>query len=119
MNSTTSSTHQAVAAAQYSNEEKYWLEKFSGELEKSTFYYDYQKPAAKEAVMKTARFEITGEKFEKLIKIINQSDFRLHIILVAAVTLLINKYTATADIIVGTPVLKQEQEAEFINTILP
>jgi non-ribosomal peptide synthetase component F len=40
-------------------------------------------------------------------------------ILTAAVALLLKKYTGGEDIILGTQVLKQAQEAEFINTVLP
>jgi amino acid adenylation domain-containing protein len=46
------------------------------------------------------------------------SHLRLHVLLVAAVSLLLDKYTGNKDIIVGIPINKQENPDDLINTVL-
>jgi amino acid adenylation domain-containing protein len=55
-----------------------------------------------------------------LIKLSAGSDVKLHIILTAALTLLLDRYTGKQDIIIGTPILKPnvDYEAEFTNTAI-
>jgi amino acid adenylation domain-containing protein len=119
MKEISTATNQSIAAGQYSREEKFWLEKFSGDFELSTFYREYLAPSSGQKAKASWEFKITGDLFTKLMKIVNQSDFRLHIIMVSGLVLLLNKYTTQMDITIGTPVLKQEVDAEFINTVLP
>jgi amino acid adenylation domain-containing protein len=109
----------AVAAGQKSKEENYWLDKFSLEFTKTGFPYDSNRSESGPAPPGTTRFRITGKSFSRLMSLINNSDVRLNIFLLSAVTLLLNKYTGDKDIILGTPIYKQEIDVEFINTVLP
>ncbi|MCU0288309.1 MAG: AMP-binding protein, partial [Acidobacteria bacterium] len=112
-----SSYLQAVVSSRLQEEEKYWLTKFAGEWEKCVFPYD-KKSSQTEYLPETVEFEWTGDIFTKLLKMRNDSDYRLQMILTAVLVVLLNKYTASKDIIMGTPILKQDCDAEFSNTIL-
>jgi amino acid adenylation domain-containing protein len=106
----------------FDKERSYWLDKLSGEPIKTMFPCDHDRtPAAgqaKEAHRDLVEFEITGELLSELMNLCKSSDHRLHIILIAVLVILMHKYTGNKDIIVGSPIYKQEKEAEFINTVL-
>jgi fengycin family lipopeptide synthetase D len=112
-----------VAASQFNKERDYWLTRLSGELVKSSFPPSFQQPAPQKPGtaannMQTVTFRFEGDLFTRLMKLRNGLDSTLHIVLVAGVVLLLEKYTGNNDIIVGTTILKQETEANFINTVL-
>ncbi|HLP61101.1 MAG TPA: condensation domain-containing protein, partial [Candidatus Deferrimicrobium sp.] len=107
-----------VIAAQQTKEKKYWLNKLSGELVKSNFYYD---SIPKNVDVKSSgkeEFRFTGDLFSKFLQLSNNSDLRLHMILTAGLVMLIEKYTGERDIIIGTPIYKQDVEGKFVNTVL-
>jgi amino acid adenylation domain-containing protein len=108
----------AVVAIQKGKEKGYWLNQFSGAPEKVSFPSDA--PAGVSSGFSAAKLEFhwTGELFEKLLTVMKGSDYKLYMILAAGLVLLLNKYTGKDDIILGTPVLKQDLEVKFINTIL-
>lgn len=117
----------AVAAGTYIEEKKYWLEKLSGTRVKTGFPYDLSydhpydlsyDPAQGDAPGEPVKFSITGELFAGIEKLGNRSDARLHMILTAALAVLLYKHTGSSDIILGTPVYKQDIEGEFVNTAL-
>ncbi|UCH93176.1 MAG: amino acid adenylation domain-containing protein [Candidatus Aminicenantes bacterium] len=99
-------------------EREYWLNKLSGELLKSSFPFDMSKKPGHERSMKRLNFAFTGETFSRFMRLSNHSDIRLYIILTAGVMVLIDKYTGNQDIIVGTPIYRQEVESDLINKIL-
>ena len=115
--------NQAIAADQHNKERDYWLKKLAGEIVKSVFPYDNKKAIGMESIessyeLETVKFTFSNELFSRLTKLSNRFDPSLHMIFTAAVVLLLAKYTRSSDIIVGAPVLKQEIEARFINTVL-
>ncbi len=112
------SVKRAVVAGKFTRERDYWLSKLSGQLEKTTFHYDFKRKRQHERKMDAVKFELTAQLFQQLIKSSKDSDHRLHIILVAGLVALLNKYTGNSDVMVGTPVYRQEREGEFINTVL-
>ncbi|MGD2086560.1 MAG: AMP-binding protein [Candidatus Aminicenantes bacterium] len=109
-----------VAATQKNKEKEYWLKKLTGELEKSCFFYDFKAREVNGRTMKSMSFAAENDLFSRLMQLRNQSDQRLHMILTAGVVLLLSKYTGSSDVIVGAPVLKQQEQtnARFINTVL-
>ncbi|MCP4149231.1 MAG: hypothetical protein GY757_15900, partial [bacterium] len=122
MENKTLSEELVIAASQSLKEKNYWANALSGELNKTSFPFDKRPGTPKnDDVTSNAAVStnITGELFQRLMKISNNSNPRLHMILVAAAVGLLNKYTGSTDIIVGTTIDKQESGAEFINTILP
>jgi amino acid adenylation domain-containing protein len=106
-------------------ERKFWLDKLSGEIIKSMFPCDHDKTPPmgqtkdkEENPVEMVEFEITGELFTGLMNLSKNSDHRLHIVLITILTILLEKYTGNKDIIIGSPIYKQEIEAEFVNTVL-
>jgi amino acid adenylation domain-containing protein len=112
------SESKAVAGIENIKERDYWLNKLSGRLVKSVFTYDFNKSGLDDYGMETVNSRFTGEIFSKLMQYSKESDYTLHIILAAGVAALLEKYTGLNDIIVGSPICKQESEGEFINTVL-
>ncbi len=115
-----SRSQQALAAGQYTKEKNYWLQKLSGQLVKSSFPPDFKegKSAEQPAGAGEYTFSITGDMFSKLMKLRNGADPRLQMILATALVLLLDKYTGNGDVIFGSPTLKQEKDAQFVNTVL-
>jgi amino acid adenylation domain-containing protein len=110
---------------QFTKERDYWLNKLAGNLEKTLFPHDYnpkkqkeKKGEVEETRMGTVKFRFSQPLYAKLIRTINESDWRLHVILAAGLVLLLNKYTGNKDIILGTPIGKQEMKGDYINTAL-
>lgn len=109
---------QTIAARQNKKERDYWLNKLSGEILKSCFPYDHEKGYISENRRKVVPFSIPEEISVGLLKISRDFDPNLYAIFTAAVVLLLNKYSGNNDILLGTPVLKQDIEADFINTVM-
>lgn len=111
----------AIAASQKEKEKKYWLDKLAGNLVKNIFPYDY-KPGGNIPKMASLSFQLAGETQRRLMKLSNNSDTRLYVLLVTGLLVLLEKYTGNRDIIVGAPIYKQEKAAEadvkLINTVL-
>jgi tyrocidine synthetase-3 len=108
----------SVVLSQHIKEKNYWSNKLAGEWGKSCFPVSYRKKQGSREEMKSLTFRCTGALFEKLMKLRNGSDSRLFMIMAAGLSVLLFKYTGSRDIVLGTPVLKQNIEAEFINTAL-
>lgn len=106
-------------ANQKQKEKDYWLGKLSGELVKNSFYYDHKENENCESKMESVKFSLPQDLAVKMITMSNGSDRRLHMILTASIALLIAKYSCVEDVIIGTPVIKQDMEAKFVNTALP
>ncbi|MGD2090341.1 MAG: AMP-binding protein [Candidatus Aminicenantes bacterium] len=111
-----------IAANQQIKEKTYWLEKFFGDLVKSCFPYDFKPsvggPHGVNRLNAVLDFRFCNELASRLTALSNESDNRLHMILTAGLSELLNKYTGNNDIIVGTSIYQQETEGEFINTAL-
>ncbi|MCP5105931.1 MAG: amino acid adenylation domain-containing protein [bacterium] len=105
------------AAGRNVKERDYWLNTLSGEWVKGAFPYDRLERDEHKALEKiSTRFE--GEDFSNLMRLSNGSGHRLFMILISQLFLLLYKYTGSRDIVVGTPIVKQETEGDFINTVL-
>jgi amino acid adenylation domain-containing protein/non-ribosomal peptide synthase protein (TIGR01720 family) len=116
---------QAFIAGEYSRERKYWLNKLSGDIEKSFFPEDFDKTSLSpmdksdpDDSFCVVHFQFPPGLFSKVTRAMNGSDSRLQMILTAGLVQLIHKYTGREDIIIGTPITKQEIDAEFVNTAL-
>jgi amino acid adenylation domain-containing protein len=107
-----------VVAQQKRRERDYWLNKLSGEIVKSRFPCDHNNVLAEAAKHEAIPFTFPEDISGKLEKVGSGFDPNLFIILAAGVMVLMNKYTGDEDIMVGTPVSKQEIERNFINTVL-
>ncbi len=117
MESQNHSYDSAAAAAYYSREKDYWLERLAGDLPDSRFTVD-RDGGLKEPDTQSYRFCVAGELFLRLTKIVSGSDIRLHMVLAAAASVLLHKYTREEDVLLGTAIFKQKNEGAFTNTIL-
>lgn len=108
-----------LAAKQNEKEREYWINKLVGNLVRCCFPYNFSKNInAYESKNGIVKFEIPEEIALKLLEISNNSDLRLFMILIAAITALLHKYTGSNDIIIGAPIFKQDNKGNFINTEL-
>jgi amino acid adenylation domain-containing protein len=107
-----------IAASQKVKEEKYWQDRLSGELVPTYFPFDWGDSRGRRYEPSSLRGEFPGKLFCGLKKLCNQSDVRLHMILVAGVVVLLNKYTGSRDVVVCAPIYRQKVSGEFTNTIL-
>jgi amino acid adenylation domain-containing protein len=119
MNDSRKSEEINIAAGHFLKEREYWLKKLSGKPESTHIMYDEPWEKTQERFMETLTSRFPGDVFTKLLKLSNNSDAGLFIILVTAVVVLLAKYTGSKDIIIGTTIDKQEADGEFINTVLP
>lgn len=104
---------------QFEQDRKFWSGMFSEEPLKSGFPYDYLRADISGYKIDNMEFELDDAVASKLIKLSGDSDQRLNMILAAAVTILIHKYTGNDEVVVVLPVYRQKVEGDFINTILP
>jgi thioesterase domain-containing protein/3-oxoacyl-(acyl-carrier-protein) synthase/acyl carrier protein len=108
-----------IAAHQKEKEKKYWLNKLklSGEFKKSCFPYDYKKNGNKPQ-FKTLLFEFSREFFTRFMEISKDSPYTMNIILQAGLIALLGKYSNRTDIIIGSPIFKQDLAGDYINSVL-
>jgi tyrocidine synthetase-3 len=109
-----------LLSGQYRKEEVYWLDLlkdhpgvrgFPHRMKRGERQRDYQP--------ETYDISFDRQICRRLLRLGNQSDLRLHLILLAAVFWLLHKYSGERDLIIGIPVLKQEDCRDFVNTVLP
>jgi radical SAM superfamily enzyme YgiQ (UPF0313 family) len=107
-----------LAADKYGKEKGYWVNKLSGEWEKSIFPYDFKETRKTSRHMSVFKFDFSEALNSGLLKLSNASDLNLHMIFTAAVMILVGRYSNDTDIVIGTPIYRQDIEGEFINTVL-
>ncbi len=93
--------------------------RFETPPEKAFFPYDHAPITGEASAFNRFTAQLPGDLAASLLKVSKNSPIRLHIILTAGITLLLNKYTGNNDVVTGAPIYKQEVEGEFINTVLP
>ncbi|MCP4155881.1 MAG: AMP-binding protein, partial [bacterium] len=113
------SNNKSITAHLYIKEETYWLEKLSDNPGKSRIPYDQKED--RQTGRETVIFTITGDTAQRLAALSRGSETNLHMILTANLYILLNKYTGSCDLLIGTPIYKQEDEGEgdYVNTMLP
>jgi amino acid adenylation domain-containing protein len=112
-----------ITANQKIDERDYWLAKLSGKLERTNFPYDFF-PGKKGRQgkgppdMDSVSFRFSDELFALVMKLSGGSDLKFHMILAAGLMVLLERYSGYEDIMIGSPILKQDTEKEFVNTVL-
>ncbi|MCP5046423.1 MAG: hypothetical protein GY940_04575, partial [bacterium] len=97
----------------------------AGFREKSSFPYDpfEVKDERSHVDPSTLSFRIPDRQVSKLLKLCKGSDYMVHFVLLAGLSVLLHKYNPTEDgtndIVVGTPIYEETVEAKFVNTVLP
>ncbi|WP_010494699.1 non-ribosomal peptide synthetase [Paenibacillus elgii] len=87
-----------------SKQEAYWLEQLGGELPILDVPTDYARPPARSFSGGTLSFAIDARQTDGLKRLGSQAGATLFMVLLAAYTTLLSKYSGQEDIIVGTPI---------------
>jgi amino acid adenylation domain-containing protein len=82
----------------------YWLRQLSGDIRGLDLPADHPRPAAFTFTGHTRRFQLSPELTAQLKRLAERADASLFMLLVAAVKVLLYRYTGRGDIIVGTPI---------------
>ncbi|MGN4562436.1 condensation domain-containing protein, partial [Bacillus cereus group sp. MYBK5-2] len=85
-------------------QEAYWLNMFDGEIPTLELPIDYERPSVRSYEGDTVEFTIDKEISDGLKEIEKQTGATLYMVLLAAYTTLLAKYSGQEDIIVGTPI---------------
>jgi fengycin family lipopeptide synthetase D len=109
----------AIAASQSIRERNYWLEALSGQLKKTGLKGDWRPQGTGNRKEAAVKLTLPAPLSERLLKVSNGSDSRLHMVLTAGVKVLLHKLSGFRDIVIGTTIDKMEVEGRFVNTILP
>ncbi len=108
-----------VIAGQFIKERDYWQKKITVDLPRTYFPYDFERKdqvaQCENKLSRKLRFTFPKIVGERLNQICKQSNIKIHMIFVATIAILLNKYTDNEDIIITIPVLKQESNENFIN----
>lgn len=112
------STLAIAAANQHMQEREYWLNKLSGELNKSYFPYDYSLNVEENHITGYFQFKLNQEVYSKVMKLSNGAPASIFMILATNLVLLLDQHMNHQDIVIGTTILKQEENKDFINTVL-
>jgi amino acid adenylation domain-containing protein len=96
----------------------YWCNKLSGELTETNFIIDYLRPISYSSQTQMVTFELPSDLSARIIKLAKGSNLSIYLILVAALNILLHKYTGNSDIIVGSPVYKKHDNEGVDNQIV-
>lgn len=111
-----------MKAEQYTDDLAYWKSKLHGMEQEWHARFSYPVPAVRaDTLEKTDSlfFSFPEDLADRLCKISAGSDYRLHILLMAAWAVLVNKYTGDKDFLLGTTVFGPEEKKDLVNGLLP
>ena len=97
----------------------YWLNKLSGELPETNFITDYVRPVRYSGKNQVVTFDLPDELSEVISKLTQNSHFSIYLFLLSALSILLQKYTGSQDVIVGSPIYSKESSEVLINKVVP
>lgn len=110
------SIEKLAAASGAAMERAYWVGKFSGAPEPMAFPADAV--PGQGCTCLEGRWE--GNWVDRLVEVSNGSERRQQVLLLSALVSLLHRYTGQTDILIGTPIDRQEHDKNaFVNTVLP
>ncbi|MCX7920660.1 MAG: amino acid adenylation domain-containing protein [Clostridia bacterium] len=104
-------------------QEEFWLKLFEGEIPVLNMPYDYPRPALQSFEGESLSFTADNDLVNRLRMLAAKTNSTLFMILLAAYNVLLHKYSAQEDIIVGSPIMGrphadlQDMVGVFINTL--
>ncbi|MGG0829571.1 non-ribosomal peptide synthetase, partial [Brevibacillus laterosporus] len=107
----------------FQEQERYWLNQFSGDLPILEMVTDYPRPAIQQFDGDSWSFEIDAKVLESIKQLSAEQGTTLYMTLLAIYQILLAKYTRQDDIIVGTPIAgRPHADTEsivgmFVNTL--
>ncbi|MGY4761753.1 non-ribosomal peptide synthetase [Paenibacillus caseinilyticus] len=99
-----------AASERLMKQEAHWLEVFSGELPVLDLPADYARPPVRSYEGAAVRFMLGQDRSEALRQLASRTGSTLYMVLLAAYTAWLGKYTGSGEIVVGTPVAGRLQE---------
>ncbi|ADM71968.2 non-ribosomal peptide synthetase [Paenibacillus polymyxa] len=85
-------------------QEAYWLQTFEGELPTADLPMDYERSAARSYEGAHLEFDVEASLSAQLRELAAERESTLFMVLLAAYTVLLSKYSGQEDLVVGTPV---------------
>jgi len=117
MTNTLSTRERNIVSGQSSIEREFWQKQLADLSEPGGFPNDQELDSEKRAVLE---FSFPQDFAQSVIRLGKDGDTRIHIILLAGVILLLNKYTGKRDLTVGIPIYTQpSSQTGLINRVLP
>jgi amino acid adenylation domain-containing protein len=105
-------------ASQFTRERDYWLEQLAGDLVRAYFPYEWKPSIEMDFRIDSLEFSVSGEDFSRLLKLCSGVDAKLYIFLMTGIAVLLNQYTGIDDIVIGSPLSKQDVDRDLVNTVL-
>ncbi|PEU19788.1 hypothetical protein CN526_29115, partial [Bacillus wiedmannii] len=104
-------------------QEEYWLKVFEDEIPVLNMPTDFSRPQIQSSEGDRLSFEIDRELTNKLKILAKENGVTMYMLLLAAYTTLLSKYTGQEDIIVGSPIAGRQHDdlkntiGMFVNTL--
>ncbi|MCX7923437.1 MAG: amino acid adenylation domain-containing protein [Clostridia bacterium] len=104
-------------------QEEYWLDVFSGEIPVLNLPTDYTRPVNQSFEGGSISCEINGELASKLKKTAVENGATLYMLLLAALNILLSRYSGQEDIVIGSPIAGRDHAdidgvvGLFVNTL--
>ena len=108
---------------QYKEEEKYWLKEFSGEIPILNMPIDYKRSEKQIFEGEVLKFNIDKKLSDKLREISKSKGITMNMLLLAAYSTLLYKYSGQSDIVIGSPIIGRNHRdlnniiGMFVNTL--
>ncbi len=112
-------TRKTVTPEELFSQKIYWLNQLSEELPETNFITDYVRPVFSSGRNKLITFDFPAELSEAIICLTKRSDFSIYLLLLSAISILLQKYTGTNDVILGSPVYQTGDFEGLINKVVP
>jgi fengycin family lipopeptide synthetase D len=115
---TTISKNLLLSSKKFEKEKVYWMEKLGRESAITSFSSDFVGGKVGKTRKKCIESHFPDDAYKGLITIANGSSYGIFIILLTGLNLLLSRYSNNEDIIIGSPVFKQDETGEYINRVL-
>ena len=115
--------NQLIKSETYKKQEEYWIKTFEGEIPSMNMPLDFKRPDMLSYEGATVGFSLDNYLTQELNKIAADNEATLYMTLLAAFNILLLRYTAQKDIVVGSPVAgrrhmeTQQMLGMFVNTL--
>ncbi|MBE6052212.1 MAG: amino acid adenylation domain-containing protein [Clostridium sp.] len=97
----------------------FWNKQLSANLSDNHFPYDYNYEGNnEEKIYEWCELNLSDEANNVIKKVAGSSDVKLHILFISALSILISRYSENNDIIISSPIYKQNIEGNFENKVL-
>ncbi|WP_407056284.1 condensation domain-containing protein, partial [Paenibacillus dendritiformis] len=115
--------NEELASATMERQKAYWLQVFDGEIPVLNLQTDFPRPSTRQFEGGMVTFELEAEELALLKELAATEGTTLYMVLLAAYTALLYKYTGQEDIVIGTPIAGrrhrnlEETMGMFVNTL--